>query len=43
MRKTFLFLDTIANKVDAKGRVSLPAITAQSLKNSQQKSFVTEV
>ena len=25
MRKTFLFLDTIANKVDAKGRVSLPA------------------
>jgi len=25
MRKTFLFLDTIVNKVDAKGRVSLPA------------------
>lgn len=25
MRKTFLFLDTIINKVDAKGRVSLPA------------------
>lgn len=25
MRKTFLFLDTITNKVDAKGRVSLPA------------------
>lgn len=25
MRKTFLFLDTVLNKVDAKGRVSLPA------------------
>lgn len=25
MRKTFLFMDTITNKVDAKGRVSLPA------------------
>ena len=25
MRKTFLFMDTIFNKVDAKGRVSLPA------------------
>ncbi len=25
MRKTYLFLDTIINKVDAKGRVSLPA------------------
>jgi len=25
MRKTFLFFDTITNKVDAKGRVSLPA------------------
>ncbi len=25
MRKTFLFLDTVTNKVDAKGRVSLPA------------------
>ena len=25
MRKTFLFLDTIINKVDAKGRVSLPS------------------
>lgn len=25
MRKTFLFLDTIQNKVDAKGRVSLPS------------------
>lgn len=25
MRKTFLFLDTITNKVDTKGRVSLPA------------------
>ena len=25
MRKTFLFMDTILNKVDAKGRVSLPA------------------
>lgn len=24
MRKTFLFLDTVINKVDAKGRVSLP-------------------
>ena len=25
MRKTFLFMDTVANKVDAKGRVSLPS------------------
>ena len=25
MRKTFLFMDTVFNKVDAKGRVSLPA------------------
>lgn len=25
MRKTFLFMDTITNKVDLKGRVSLPA------------------
>lgn len=25
MRKTFLFMDTVANKVDSKGRVSLPA------------------
>ena len=25
MRKVFLFMDTIINKVDAKGRVSLPA------------------
>lgn len=25
MRKTFLFMDTIYNKVDSKGRVSLPA------------------
>ena len=25
MRKTFLFMDTIVNKVDTKGRVSLPA------------------
>ena len=25
MRKVFLFMDTIANKVDAKGRVSLPS------------------
>ena len=25
MRKTFLFMDTITNKVDSKGRVSLPA------------------
>ena len=25
MRKTFLFLDTVINKVDAKGRVSLPS------------------
>lgn len=25
MRKSFLFLDTITNKVDAKGRVSLPS------------------
>jgi len=25
LRKTFLFMDTVVNKVDAKGRVSLPA------------------
>lgn len=25
MRKTFLFMDTVINKVDAKGRVSLPS------------------
>ena len=25
MRKTFLFMDTVLNKVDAKGRVALPA------------------
>ena len=25
VRKTFLFMDTINNKVDAKGRVSLPS------------------
>ncbi len=25
MRKTFLFMDTVTNKVDSKGRVSLPA------------------
>ena len=25
MRKTFLFMDTVLNKVDSKGRVSLPA------------------
>ena len=25
VRKTFLFMDTISNKVDAKGRVSLPS------------------
>ncbi|MBR2033199.1 MAG: division/cell wall cluster transcriptional repressor MraZ [Alphaproteobacteria bacterium] len=25
MRKTFLFMDTVLNKVDAKGRVSLPS------------------
>jgi len=25
LRKTFLFMDTVINKVDAKGRVSLPA------------------
>lgn len=25
MRKTFLFMDTVVNKVDVKGRVSLPA------------------
>ena len=25
MRKTFLFMDTVVNKVDTKGRVSLPS------------------
>ena len=34
LRKTFLFLDTVLNKVDAKGRVSLPADYRAIVKDS---------
>ena len=34
MRKTFLFLDTVENKVDAKGRVSLPSDWRAIVKDS---------
>ncbi len=33
LKKTFLFLDTVYNKVDAKGRVSLPADYRQIVKD----------
>lgn len=33
MQKSYLFLDTVANKVDAKGRVSLPADYRTIVKN----------
>ncbi len=35
MRKTFLFMDTIENKVDAKGRVSLPADYRSIVKSAE--------
>lgn len=34
MRKTFLFMDTVLNKVDTKGRVSLPADYRAIVKDS---------
>ncbi len=37
MRKTFLFMDTVTNKVDAKGRVSLPADYRSIVKDSQSE------
>ena len=37
MRKTFLFLDTVTNKVDAKGRVSLPADWRAIVKDSDSE------
>ena len=37
MRKTFLFMDTIINKVDAKGRVSLPADYRTIVKGSSSE------
>ena len=37
MRKTFLFMDTVVNKVDAKGRVSLPADYRSVVKTSESE------
>ena len=37
MRKTFLFMDTITNKVDAKGRVSLPADYRSIVKSAESE------
>ncbi len=37
MRKTFLFMDTVTNKVDAKGRVSLPADYRSIVKDAQSE------
>lgn len=37
MRKTFLFMDTVANKVDAKGRVSLPADYRSIVKSTESE------
>ena len=37
MRKTFLFMDTIINKVDAKGRVSLPSDYRAIVKESSSE------
>lgn len=37
MRKTFLFLDTVTNKVDAKGRVSLPSDWRAIVKDSDSE------
>ena len=37
LRKTFLFMDTVINKVDAKGRVSLPADYRAIVKNKESE------
>ena len=37
MRKTFLFMDTITNKVDAKGRVSLPSDYRSIVKETESE------
>lgn len=37
MRKTFLFMDTVLNKVDAKGRVSLPADYRAIVKDAESE------
>ena len=37
MRKTFLFMDTVTNKVDAKGRVSLPSDYRSIVKESSSE------
>lgn len=37
MSKTFLFMDTIVNKVDAKGRVSLPADYRSIVKSAESE------
>jgi len=37
MRKNFLFMDTITNKVDAKGRVSLPSDYRAIVKESESQ------
>ena len=37
MRKTFLFMDTVVNKVDAKGRVSLPADYRSIVKDTESE------
>ena len=37
MRKSFLFLDTVENKVDAKGRVSLPSDWRAIVKDSDSE------
>ena len=37
MRKTFLFMDTVLNKVDAKGRVSLPADYRAIVKDTESE------
>jgi len=37
LRKTFLFMDTVENKVDAKGRVSLPADWRAIVKDSDSE------
>lgn len=37
MRKTFLFMDTITNKVDAKGRVSLPSDYRSIVKEAESE------
>ena len=37
VRKTFLFMDTVTNKVDAKGRVSLPADYRSIVKSAESE------